>query len=83
MTSTPMLKNIGVDVTPVSTQWVGKANHDKPRILLVKLPTTKDKGQALKSAYKLGEKAETKSYSIRMDLTPHQQEQMRRLREAL
>ncbi len=78
-----VLKNIGVDVTPVSTQRVGKTNNDKPRILLVKLPTTKDKGQALKSAYKLGEKAETKNYSIRPDLTPRQQEQMRRLREEL
>ncbi len=54
-------KNIGIDVTAVSTQQVRKANiKEKRRILLVKFPTIKDKGQTLKSADKLGEKAETK-----------------------
>ncbi len=72
-----LLEDIGVAATPESVQRVGKPNEEKPRILLVKLPNMKEKGQILKSAYKLGKSTESKNFSIRPDLTPKQQQEIR------
>ena len=60
-------QSIGANVVPESVSRFGKVNPDKPRLLMVKMPTMKDKGQTLKSA--------TKNLSIRPDLTPLQQKE--------
>ena len=52
--------SIGADVVPESVKRFGKVNPDKLRLLMVKMPTMKDKGQSLKSAWKLNNSNTTK-----------------------
>ena len=52
--------SIGADVVPESVKRFGKVYPDKPRLLMVKMPTMKDKGQTLKSAWKLNNSNATK-----------------------
>ena len=63
--------SIGAYVVPELVRRFGKVNHDKPRLLMVKMPTMKDKGQTLKSAWKLNNSNATKTCPS--DLTPLQQ----------
>ena len=51
---------IGANVVPESVRRFGKVNPDKPRLLMAKMPTMKDNGQTLKSAWKLNNSNETK-----------------------
>ena len=50
---TEAFHSIGAYVVPESLKSFGKVNPDKPRLLMVKMLTMKDKGQTLKSAWKL------------------------------
>ena len=45
--------SIDADVVPESVRRIEKMNPDKPRLLMVTMPTIKDKGQIIKSAWKL------------------------------
>ena len=71
--------SLGADAVPVLVKRFGKVNPDKPRLLMVKMPTMKDKGQTLKSAWKLNNSNATKKLVIRPDLTPIQQKGRREL----
>ena len=71
--------SIGADVVPESVKRFGKVNPDKPRLLMVKMPTMKDKGQTLKFAWKLNNSNATKNLYMRPDLTPLQQKGRRDL----
>ena len=65
-------QSIGANVVPESVGRFGKVNPDKPCLFMVKMPTMKDKGQTLKSAWKLNNSNAIKKTSIRPDLTPLQ-----------
>ena len=71
--------SISADVVPELVRRFGKVNPDKPRLLMVKMPTMKDKGQTLKSAWKLNNSNVTKNLSTRPDITPLQQKGRREL----
>ena len=72
------LHSIGEDAVPESGRRFGKVNPDKPCLLKVKMPTMKDKGQTLKSTWKLDNIRATK-HLFRSDLTSLQQKEMREL----
>ena len=67
--------SIGADVVPELVKRFGKVNPDKPRLLMVKMPARKDKGQTLKST----QQQFNKKLPIRPDLTPLQQKGRREL----
>ena len=72
-------QSIGANVVLESVRKFWKVNPDKPRLLMVKMPTMKDKGQTLKSAWKLNNGNATTNLSIRPDLTLLQQKGRRKL----
>ena len=53
-------QSIGENVVPQSVRRFGKVNPDKPRLLMVKMATMKDKGHTLRYAWKLNNSNATK-----------------------